>query len=549
MRKFKKLSLTLALLLTAVGGAWAQDADYIIHVDFDHSYNPDETRFICDIMKMPSGEVKGTLDLSVDGDLKGSFPVNGEMFMGNIDPVDAGDHTWSAEFKPEGGGSFKGNGSFRIKKAYTSIYYNGPTSINLGVGESTELDVYIFPGEAGELSYSSSDASVASITKELSYKYIIEAKAVGTATITFSCAGSTNYEKAEDVKITVTVSTPPIKVTTDAAEEGATFTEASFLMPTYDVNVNYELVRDMSVKVSAEVGDDGNDGYRIRIKKDGDDYVPVDDKGMLVSVYDDLNDQDLTVNTDFTLVAQKKGEGDSWTDLSIEDKLSVGTFRYKVTGVGKYDGTIYSNEFVLFEGYQVVIPAGEYVTYYKDEAVRLEEKDKNDIELCTITAVEDGKAVLSDNFDAMKANKPFLLKNTTNEEKTILLIPCNEPNLAVTVAKEFKGTEGPRPFSEAEMADGDYYVCNGKEFIKVRGEGTLAPNKAFLFVEGNNTPASIPFRRSIGGEGEGTTGVDNVNANLNDNEATWYDLNGRKLNGKPAQKGIYIKNGKKIVVK
>jgi hypothetical protein len=296
---------------------------------------------------------------------------------------------------------------------------------------------------------------------------------------------------------------------------------------------------------------DGSDGYRIRIKKDGDDFVPVNDEEMLVSVSDDLDEQhpiDLNVNTDFTLLVQKKGEGDTWIDLSDDDKLSVGTFRYQVTGVGKYTGTIYSNEFVLFEGYQVVIPAGEYVTYYKDEAVRLEEKDKNDIELCTITAVEDGKAVLSDNFDAMKANKPFLLKNTTNEEKTILLIPCTEPDLAVTVAKEFKGTEGPRDFSEAEMADGDFYVCNGKEFVKVRGAGKLAPNKAFLFVEGNNTPASIPFRRSIDG-GEGTTSIDNLNVNDNDNEATWYDLNGRKLNGKPAQKGIYIKNGKKIVVK
>ena len=341
-------------------------------------------------------------------------------------------------------------------------------------------------------------------------------------------------------------------VTTNAAEEGATFTEASFVMPTSDVTVDYELVRDMSVKVSAEVGD-GSAGYRIRIKKDGNDYVPVNDKEMLVSVSDDLDEQhpiDLTVDTDFTLLVQKKGEGDTWTDISNEDKLSVGTFRYQVTGTGNYTGTIYSNEFVLFEGYQVVIPAGEYVTYYKDEAVRLDEKDKNDIELCTITAIEDGKAVLSDNFDAMKANKPFLLKNTTNEEKTILLIPCNEPDLAVTVAKEFKGTEGACEFSEELMAIADFYVCNGKEFIKVRGKGTLAANKAFLFVEGNNTPASIPFRRSIGGEGEGTTSIDNVNPNpnLNDNEATWYDLNGRRLQGKPSQKGIYIKNGKKVVV-
>ena len=30
---------------------------------------------------------------------------------------------------------------------------------------------------------------------------------------------------------------------------------------------------------------------------------------------------------------------------------------------------------------------------------------------------------------------------------------------------------------------------------------------------------------------------------------TWFDLNGRKLNGKPAQKGIYINNGKKTIIK
>jgi len=98
------------------------------------------------------------------------------------------------------------------------------------------------------------------------------------------------------------------------------------------------------------------------------------------------------------------------------------------------------------------------------------------------------------------------------------------------------------------MAEGDFYVCNGKEFVKVRGKGTLAANKAFLFVEGNNTPASIPFRRSI--DGEGTTGVDLIdNGKLIIDNDGWYDLNGRKLNGKPSQKGVYIKNGKKIVIK
>jgi hypothetical protein len=29
----------------------------------------------------------------------------------------------------------------------------------------------------------------------------------------------------------------------------------------------------------------------------------------------------------------------------------------------------------------------------------------------------------------------------------------------------------------------------------------------------------------------------------------WYDLNGRKLQGKPTRKGVYIQNGQKVVVK
>jgi hypothetical protein len=228
----------------------------------------------------------------------------------------------------------------------------------------------------------------------------------------------------------------------------------------------------------------------------------------------------------------------------------VGIFRYQVTGTGLYDGIAYTNEFQLFEGYEVVIPAGEYATYYKDEALRVEDET---IEIYTITAVEDSKAVLSEKLDASKANMPILVKNTSNEQKTVLLIPCNEPDLAITVADEFVGTLGNTTFSEDDMKAADYYVCNGKEFIKVRGAGTLAANMAYLkFVtvqQQLNAPQYINI--VMGGDlGEGTTGIDNlnVNDNLNDNEATWYDLNGRRLQGKPSQKGIYIKNGKKVVV-
>ena len=379
-----------------------------------------------------------------------------------------------------------------------------------------------------------------------------------TVTGTFSGEATVTVTYNMGSSATITVTAPGPLLTLNDTKTEATMES----MPTYDVTVDYELVRDMSVQMTAQVGDGTQEQprYRVQWNDEKKTFEPAElnyqQVMALFSVNDLIENTKLAQTSYFVNIYAVDAEGNPTGNAMDFTDFTFAPGRYCVTATGllggPYDGTTApSNIFELYQGYQVVIPAGEYVTYYKDEAVRLEEADKNDIELCTITAVEDGKAVLSNNFDAMKANTPFLLKNTTSEEKTILLIPCTEPNLAVTVAKEFKGTEGPCEFSEELMATGDFYVCNGKEFIKVRGAGTLAANKAFLFVEGNNTPASIPFRRSIDGEGEGTTSIDNlnVNDNLNDNEATWYDLNGRKLNGKPAQKGIYIKNGRKVVVK
>ena len=41
-----------------------------------------------------------------------------------------------------------------------------------------------------------------------------------------------------------------------------------------------------------------------------------------------------------------------------------------------------------------------------------------------------------------------------------------------------------------------------------------------------------------------------ANTNItNITNGDWYDLNGRKLNGMPTKKGIYMNNGRKVVVK
>lgn len=328
-------------------------------------------------------------------------------------------------------------------------------------------------------------------------------------------------------------------------------------MPTYDVTVDYELVRDMSIGLIAQVGDGTQEQPRYRVKKEDNVFKPADlspaQVMALFSVSDQIEQKVLTPTTDYIVniyaideEGQPTGNPMTFADFTFEPGI------YAVKAVAAegspYDGeSALSNKFVLFQGYEVYVPAGEYVTYYRNEALRVDEADKENFKLYTVSSVSGDKATLSNAFDAAPSNTPFLVYNNTNESKTVLLIPCNEPDLALTVADQFQGTMEEKTFTDADMAAADYYVCNGKQFVKVRGAGTLGANKAYLkFV--TNQQQSAPQYISISGDlGEGTTRIDNLNVNDNEN-GEWYDLNGRKLNGKPAQKGIYIKNGKKVVV-
>ncbi len=46
-----------------------------------------------------------------------------------------------------------------------------------------------------------------------------------------------------------------------------------------------------------------------------------------------------------------------------------------------------------------------------------------------------------------------------------------------------------------------------------------------------------------------TTGISRPTPDPSLNGGEWYDLQGHKLNGKPTNSGIYVNNGKKIVIK
>ena len=325
-------------------------------------------------------------------------------------------------------------------------------------------------------------------------------------------------------------------------------TEATFAMPAFDATVNYEIVRDMTQDMTTQVGD-GTDGYRIRLKKNeqGEGYVPAEmtpqEMASLITVTDNIEQQDLTNVTDYTVQifavdeqGQITGDAINFASLVPGSYVAVATAADGST----YDGsTDMSNVFQLYEGYEVEVPAGEFITYYKDENLYV---DDADAQLYTVSQVGDDKVLLS-RIDVAKANMPILVKNKSAQTKIILLIPTTNQADVITPAAEFVGTLDATTIA-ASTENENNYAMNGLDFVWVKDPIAVGPNKAWLSVATSNArtlklvydDAPAISEKVIVNSEEFAT-------------ATWYDLNGRKLDGVPTKKGVYILNGKKVVVK
>ena len=362
--------------------------------------------------------------------------------------------------------------------------------------------------------------------------------------------GQVNVTFVGDLK---PLATSAIKVTTDAASAQDLFTEASFTMPAFDATAEYELVRDMSIQMTATMGD-GTDGVRYRVKKaqQGEGYEPADLNMMqvlaLVAVNDGIEHKDLTLNQDYYCriykldeqTQQPEGDGVELADFDF----APGLYALKAFAMddSNYAGeTALSNTFQLFQGYEVTVGAGEYATFYKEENLYVEDTDA---ELYTIASVTDTEAVLSDAITVAPANTPLLVYNKSEESKTFLLIPTTDKTPDdVTAATQFVGTLEATTIP-ASATGADNYALNGYAFVWVKTAIEVGANKCWLHIASQPAAARAMTRSIVGGNG--TTNMDDVRWQMED--GNYYDLQGRKVE-KPNRKGIYIHNGKKVVVR
>ena len=327
-------------------------------------------------------------------------------------------------------------------------------------------------------------------------------------------------------------------------------TEASFEMPTSDVTVNYELVRDMSVQMQAKVGDDAAKEPRYRVQWNGERWVPADlnlqQVLALFSLKDLIEDKTLNLTSFNDSIYAVDAEGNPIGDAMDFTNFTFAPGRYCVTvtapqGIAYEGTTAPSNIFELYQGYEVTVPAGEYISYYQSEALYVEDEDAVLYTIANVTATE---AQLSDAIKVAPAETPLLVYNKSEQDKTFLLIPTTDKTPDnVTAATQFVGTLEATTIP-ASATGADNYALNGKAFVWVKNAIEVGANKCWLQI-GDQPAAARAMTRSIVGGGN-TTNMDDVRWQMED--GNYYDLQGRKVE-KPNRKGIYIHNGKKVIVR
>ena len=90
------------------------------------------------------------------------------------------------------------------------------------------------------------------------------------------------------------------------------------------------------------------------------------------------------------------------------------------------------------------------------------------------------------------------------------------------------------------QSDGKWKLFDGSN-----DDVKIPPFRAFITVK-KNAGAPAMLASDFGG---GTTGIGDLTPALSEGEGVWYDLQGRRIEGRPTQKGVYIVGGKKIIVK
>lgn len=155
--------------------------------------------------------------------------------------------------------------------------------------------------------------------------------------------------------------------------------------------------------------------------------------------------------------------------------------------------------------------------------------------------------------DGFYANYPYLVK-TSKDITEFFVTATIDPDEEDAVAEFTNGKTGPKKevygkligtYHAGDAIPADGLFLSGNEFWYSTGATIIKAFRAyFMLNEVLSRVAEAKVRFIVG---EDATAIEGITPYMED--GVWYTLDGRQLNGKPTEKGVYIVNNKKVIIK
>ena len=171
---------------------------------------------------------------------------------------------------------------------------------------------------------------------------------------------------------------------------------------------------------------------------------------------------------------------------------------------------------------------------------------------CAYTATYDGgQIVLHKLGTVIPADKAVVI--ASENELTDMTVVAGDTPAEYEVENDLKGYDY-RYYVDAQNSSVAYYVLgkyknaeDGVEFGFQRYQGDYLPaHKAFLEVNGTANARGLHM---VFDDATGIRSIDNGQLTIDNLAGAWYSLDGRRLSGKPTKSGVYVNNGRKVVIK
>jgi hypothetical protein len=253
----------------------------------------------------------------------------------------------------------------------------------------------------------------------------------------------------------------------------------------------------------------------------------------------------------------------SLTKAQAEEGETV-TVTFSPTANGDYTGTVTLSsdgvEDVIVnltatsypDGYDVTISKYGLTTLYVDFPLTIpyDEYDPDILGVYYVKEATGTEVKLADVGDIIPANTGVIIQGNSGTYTFPRYRGTVDPISANLLRGSVTNTTPAKALQEANASSTSIVMTLGLGgngyvgFYKFTGK-TLRANAAYLIYD-KGAQSNVNML-SIGGMGGEFTGINDINARFD--EGAWYTLQGVRLNGKPIQRGVYLHNGKAVVVK